>query len=105
MADGVLAPVQWWPNDQSPAMGPSGSAFVARFRMRTGRDPSYVAAQAAAAGYLATAAHRVGRRRDDIRRWKTSTMLGDFALDNEWRQVGHHVTTIRWEDKRMTPAA
>jgi hypothetical protein len=38
-------------------------------------------------------------------RWATSTLLGDFALDAGWRQVGHRVTTIRWQGGQMVPLA
>jgi ABC-type branched-subunit amino acid transport system substrate-binding protein len=100
-ADGVLGPVQWWPSPRAPRVGPSGAEFAARFRRRTGRQPSYVAAQAAAAGYLAGAAG--GRDAEAVRQWTTSTLLGAFALDAGWRQVGHRVRTVRWRAGRMVP--
>jgi ABC-type branched-subunit amino acid transport system substrate-binding protein len=102
-AEGVLGPVQWWPTPQEPEIGPSGSEFVTRYRDRTGREPSYPAAQAAAAGYLAHAAHRVGMAAEDVVNWASSTLLGDFALDSAWRQIGHRVTTIRWLGGHMVP--
>jgi ABC-type branched-subunit amino acid transport system substrate-binding protein len=102
-AEGVLGPVQWWPASHPPQVGPSGTGFAAQFRRRAGREPSYVAAQAAAAGYLAQAAGRPGPPPDAVRRWRTSTLLGAFALDGAWRQVGHRVTTVRWRDGRMVP--
>lgn len=104
-AEGVLGPVQWWPNSRSPQVGPSGTDFAGRYRRRTGRAPSYVAAQAAAAGYLAHAAHRLGLAAGVVPQWTTSTLLGDFTLDAGWRQVGHRVTTIRWQDGHMVPLA
>jgi branched-chain amino acid transport system substrate-binding protein len=104
-AEGVLGPVQWWPTPQVPEVGPSGADFASRYRHRTGREPSYPAAQAAAAGYLAHAAHRLGLAAGEVARWATSTLLGDFALDAAWRQVGHHVTTVRWRGGRMVPLA
>jgi surface antigen len=67
--------------------------------------PSYPAAQAAAAGYLAHAAHQLGLHGKDMPRWATSTLLGDFALDAGWRQVGHRVTTVRWQGGQMVPLA
>jgi ABC-type branched-subunit amino acid transport system substrate-binding protein len=88
---------------QEPEIGPSGSEFVTRYRHRTGREPSYPAAQAAAAGYLAQEAHRVGMAAEDILTWASSTLLGDFALDSAWRQIGHRVTTVRWQGGRMVP--
>jgi ABC-type branched-subunit amino acid transport system substrate-binding protein len=102
-AEGVLGPVQWWPDSRTPEVGPSGTDFAARYRRRVGNEPSYVAAQAAAAGYLAQAAERLGLTAGDVPGWTTSTLLGDFALDGAWRQVGHRVTTIRWRDGRMVP--
>ena len=104
-AEGVLSPVQWWPDSQTPKIGPSGSDFVTHYQHRTGRHPSYPAAQAAAAGYLAHAAHRLDLGVDDLPRWTTSTFFGDFTLDPDWHQVGHHVTTVRWQRGRMVPVA
>ena len=104
-AEGVLGPVQWWPSTQRPKIGPSGTDFATCYRDRTGREPSYPAAQAAAAGYLAHAAHRKGLAATDLVRWETSTLLGAFSLDAAWRQVGHRVTTVRWLGGRMVPIA
>ena len=104
-AEGVLGPVQWWPNDHTPEIGPSGTNFATCYRRRTSREPSYPAAQAAAAGYLAHAAHQQGLQGEDMPQWATSTLLGDFALDADWRQVGHHVTTVRWQGGQMVPLA
>jgi branched-chain amino acid transport system substrate-binding protein len=100
-AEGVLGPVQWWPTPQEPKLGPSGSEFAIRYRHRTGREPSYPAAQAAAAGYLAQEAYQVGMAAEDVVNWASSTLLGDFALDSAWRQIGHRVTTVRWLGGRM----
>jgi ABC-type branched-subunit amino acid transport system substrate-binding protein len=100
-AEGVLGPVQWRPTSRTPQVGPSGADFAAGYRRRVGHEPSYVAAQAAAAGHLALAAHGLGLATGDLPGWRTSTLLGDFALDGSWRQVGHRVTTVRWRDGRM----
>jgi ABC-type branched-subunit amino acid transport system substrate-binding protein len=104
-AEDVLGPVQWWPSRRRPQVGPSGADFAGRYRRRTGREPSYVAAQAAAAGYLAHAAHRRGLTAQTVPQWTTSTLLGDFALDGGWRQVGHRVRTIWWQHGRMVPVS
>jgi hypothetical protein len=37
----------------------------------------------------------------DVLQWQTSTLLGDFALDADWRQTGHRITTIEWRDGNM----
>ncbi|HEX6674540.1 MAG TPA: ABC transporter substrate-binding protein [Actinomycetes bacterium] len=102
-AEGVLAPVQWWPSSQTPEIGPAGTEFITQYQRRTGREPSYPAAQAAAAGYLAHAAHGLGLEATDVLTWRTSSLLGRFSLDPAWRQVGHHVTTVRWQGGRMVP--
>jgi ABC-type branched-subunit amino acid transport system substrate-binding protein len=104
-AEGVLAPVQWWPNAHPPKIGPSGADFVSHYQRRTGHDPSYPAAQAAAAGFLAHAAHRLDLGISDLPQWTTSTFFGDFSLDPDWRQVGHRITTVRWQRGRMVPIA
>jgi hypothetical protein len=63
-----------------------------------------VAAQAAAAGYLAAEAHRRRYQHHQIQRWKTTTLLGNFALDQMWRQVGQSPITIEWRQGRQKPA-
>jgi branched-chain amino acid transport system substrate-binding protein len=105
VAQGVLGPVQWWPRADAPKIGPLGADFARQYRRRAGQEPSYPAAQAAAAGYLALAAHDLGLAPNDVLKWETSTLLGNFALDNGWRQVGHRVTTVRWRGGRMVPLA
>jgi ABC-type branched-subunit amino acid transport system substrate-binding protein len=104
-AEGVLGPVHWWPSADTPKIGPSGVDFAAQYQRRTGREPSYPAALAAAAGYLAHAAQGLGLEVKDIPGWATSTLLGDFTLDDAWRQVGHRVATVRWQHGRMVPIA
>lgn len=98
-----LGPVQWWPSRRRPEVGPSGADFADRYRRRTGREPSYVAAQAAAAGYLAHVAHRRGLAAETVGQWTTSTLLGNFALDDGRHQVGHRMRTILWRHGRMVP--
>jgi ABC-type branched-subunit amino acid transport system substrate-binding protein len=100
-AEGVFGPAQWWPTAHTPTIGPSRTTFVEQYRRRTGREPSYVAAQAAAAGYLGCAAHRLGLTINDLQQWRTSTLLGDFALGADWRQTGHRITTIQWQNGNM----
>ena len=103
-ADGIYGPAQWWPDTTKPAIGPSGTAFSQDYQARTGYEPSYVAAQAAAAGFLARAAQQLRLTTTDVTRWTTSTLLGDFQIDSHWRQVGHRITTVRWRDGRLVRA-
>ena len=100
-ADGIYGPVQWWPDATTPAIGPSGTDFFEAYQARTGLQPSYVAAQAAAAGFLARAAHQLQLTAADITQWSTSTLLGGFQLDADWRQVGHRVMTVRWSHGQL----
>lgn len=102
-ADGVLGPAQWWPGAAMPELGPSGSQFTERYRERFEKQPSYVAAQAAAAGYLALAATRRSLTKAEVDKWSTSTLLGDFEVDEDGRQVGHSVTVVGWEQGRTFP--
>lgn len=102
-AEGVLGPVQWWPESDRPTFGLSGTEFAAEYQRRTGQRPSYTAAQAAAAGYLAHGAYEHGLEIDDVPQWTPSTLLGGFTLNDAWQQVGHQVTIIRWHGGSMVP--
>lgn len=104
LAEGVVGPAQWFPDDTEPDVGPSGSEFARRCSATTGRGPDYVAAQAAATGYLAAEALRRGLDGDGIRRWRTSTMLGPFILDEHWRQLGYTPVAVRWQGGRRVRA-
>lgn len=101
VAEGVVGPVQWTPRATPPQVGPSGIDFVRRYRAEYGAQPGYVAAQAAAAGYLAAESHRRGHQDREVMAWRTTTLLGRFAIDESWRQVGHTVSLIRWQGGRQ----
>jgi len=101
-AEGVVGPVQWIPQATTPDIGPSGAEYARRYQTTYGSPPSYVAAQATAAGFLAEEAHQLGLRPEEVQAWQTSTLLGSFALDESWRQVGHRVHTVRWQRGRQT---
>jgi len=97
-AEGVVGPVQWIPQATNPDIGPSGAEYARRYQATYGNPPSYVAAQATAAGFLAEEAHRLDLRPEQVQAWQTSTLLGSFALDESWRQVGHRVHIVRWHE-------
>lgn len=101
LADGVVGPVQWVPRADSPSVGPSGTDFFDWYLSRFGVRPSYVAAQAAAAGFLAADATRRNLSPDQIGNWRSTTLLGSFALDDRWRQTGHAAATIQWRQGRQ----
>jgi hypothetical protein len=102
-AEGVVGPVQWIPEAATPQIGPSGTDYARHYQATFGGPPSYVSAQATAAGLLAAEAHRLGLGPDDVHPWRTSTLLGSFALDQSWRQVGHTVHTVCWQEGRQVP--
>jgi ABC-type branched-subunit amino acid transport system substrate-binding protein len=101
LAEGVLAPVQWVNRDHRAEVGPTSATFARRFEARTGATPDYPAAQAAATGWLAAEATRQRLEADEVQRWHTSTLLGAFALDSSWRQVGHTPTVVQWHHGRL----
>ncbi len=100
-AEGVVGPVQWLPNKERPEVGPSGAEFAAGFTARFRTFPSYVAAQAAAAAFLA--AEFCERQEKDVHGRRTTTLLGHFEVDSGWRQVAHAAATVQWERGRQVP--
>lgn len=103
-ADEVVAPVQWIADASDPEVGPSGAGFRLNYQDRYGEPPGYVAAQAAAAGHLGSEAHRRQFSHHDVRRWKTTSLLGPFELDEAWRQIGHKPLTIEWRNGEQVQA-
>jgi branched-chain amino acid transport system substrate-binding protein len=104
--EGLLGPAQWLAQAAPrPDDGPSAAEFVAAYRRRTGDEPPYPAAQAFAAGVIATRCLReAGSTGDDALlaaacRLDVTTMFGRFRLDSHTRrQVGHQVLTVQWQD-------
>lgn len=103
LAENVLGPAQWVSRDQPVEVGPGGATFAQRFEARAGRIPDYPAAQAAATGWLAAEATRRGLGADEVHHWRTTTLLGDFALDPSWRQVGYTPVVVQWRRGRLDP--
>ena len=103
LAEGVLAPAQWVNRDRAVDVGPTAAAFARRFHARTGRIADYPAAQAAATGWLAAEATRRRLTADEVHRWQTTTLLGAFALDSSWRQVGYTPVVVHWHRGRLDP--
>ncbi len=101
LAEGVLAPVQWVNRDHPADVGPTAATFARRFEDRTGGIADYPAAQAAATGWLAAEATRRALGAHEVQRWHTSTLLGAFALDSSWRQVGYTPTMVHWDHGRL----
>ncbi|MFQ5967188.1 MAG: ABC transporter substrate-binding protein [Acidimicrobiia bacterium] len=102
-AEVVFAPTQWFPAENRPQLGPPGTEFAAAYTDRFGLAPTYVAAQAAAAGYLALAALEQELSPSMIRTWETSTLLGGFRIDERGLQTGHRVAVGQWRRGRFVP--
>jgi branched-chain amino acid transport system substrate-binding protein len=103
--EGLLGPAQWLPEAAPrPDNGPSAAEFVAAYLRRTGDEPPYPAAQAFAAGIIATRCLREAGTADDALLAaacdiEMTTMFARFRLDPRTRrQVGHEVLTVQWQD-------
>lgn len=104
--EGLLGPAQWLAEAAPrPDDGPPAAEFVAAYRQRTGSEPPYPAAQAFAAGVIATRCLREAGTADDDALMAAAcnvgvtTMFGRFRLDPRTRrQVGHQVLTVQWQD-------
>jgi branched-chain amino acid transport system substrate-binding protein len=103
--EGLLGPAQWLAETApSPDEGPPASEFVGAYRYRTGGDPPYPAAQAFAAGVIATRCLREAGTADDTAlaaaagALECTTMFAPFRLDPRTRQqVGHRMLTVQWQ--------
>jgi branched-chain amino acid transport system substrate-binding protein len=103
--EGLLGPAQWLPSAApDPDVGPSPMDFVEAYRRLTGREPSYPAAQAFAAGLVAARCLRDAGTPDDTamlaaaRAVDCTTLFGRFRLDPTGRQTGQEVLTVQWQD-------
>ena len=126
--EGLLGPAQWIATAAlEPDEGPDVDWFVSRYRSAVGGDPPYPAAQAFAAGLLASRCLRECWQNDRTawpgeprvalpaeappideaaqlavaRRLACRTLYGDFRLDPlTGLQVGHQVITVQWQKGR-----
>jgi ABC-type branched-subunit amino acid transport system substrate-binding protein len=107
-AAGIVGPSQWEEDAPiEPKLGLAPHAFAGRMRASGTADCDYPAAQAYAGGLLALGAARAAdsldpdRMRaafDDLR---TSTLLGDFAIDPATgRQTAHKMLLVQWHGGR-----
>jgi branched-chain amino acid transport system substrate-binding protein len=115
LAEGCVGPSQWEPGaEETPEIGPSSAAFVARFHQRFGYLPDYPAAQAYAAGLILQRCVMLAETCSDADLRKTAdgltcrTFYGDFRLDADAGvQVGHETVLVQWqggEKKVVWPA-
>ena len=105
--EGLIGPAQWLAdNPWEPDEGPDARWFVARYAELTGTPPPYPAAQAFAAGVIASRCVRdAGGYADaDLRAAADAlscvTLFGRFALDGSGVQAGHRMLTVQWQDGR-----
>jgi branched-chain amino acid transport system substrate-binding protein len=104
--EGLLGPAQWLAEAATrPDEGPPAAEFVAAYRRGAGADPPYPAAQAFAAGVIATRCVRQTGTADGAALMaaacalECTTMFGPFRLDpRSHQQVGHQVLTVQWQD-------
>jgi branched-chain amino acid transport system substrate-binding protein len=104
--EGLLGPAQWFAESAPrPDQGPAAAEFAAGYRRAVGTDPPYPAAQAFAAGVIATRCLEEAESADDgalmavARTLRCTTMFGRFRLDpRTGRQTGHQVLTVQWQD-------
>jgi branched-chain amino acid transport system substrate-binding protein len=104
--EGLLGPAQWLAEAApTPDEGPPAAEFAAAYRDRAGGEPPYPAAQAFAAGVIATRCLREAGTADDAALLAAAcaldctTMFARFRLDPQTRQqVGHQVLTVQWQD-------
>lgn len=96
LAEGVIGPSQWEPQDEA-------DAFLSEFEQRFGRRPDYTAASAFATGLIIEECIRVTGSRDDRRlreaaaRLDLETFYGRFRIDPATgRQIGHEMLLVRW---------
>jgi len=103
-AEGVFGPSQWEPIESIPF--PGTKEFVADFRRRTGRLPSYHASAAYTACQILEQAVKGTRSldhrklRDYIVRLDKITIIGRFKVDDTGRQIGHNPMVIQWQKGR-----
>ena len=102
MAEGIMGPSQWEPDERIPF--PGTLAFIEQFKAFTGHMPSFHSASAYAACQLyEQAIVRTGsidnnKLRDYIAALDTATVLGRFKVDPSGLQVGHNSFIIQWQD-------
>jgi branched-chain amino acid transport system substrate-binding protein len=104
-ADYVYGSTQWEPNLPFPGI----KEFVESYKKMWGRDPQYHSA----AGYngpliLEKAVREAGtldpdKLRGVLLKMKTTTMFGDYEVDERGFQIGHKMVLLQWQDgKRVT---
>jgi branched-chain amino acid transport system substrate-binding protein len=106
--EGLLGPAQWLPAAAiEPDEGPDSDWFVEAYRKEAGIDPSYVAAQAFAAGVLYARCLRDAQETTDTaiqavaQTLECTTLYGKFQLEpSSGLQSGHQGLIVQWQQGR-----
>jgi branched-chain amino acid transport system substrate-binding protein len=83
---------------------PGTRDFVEAYEREFGRLPSYHAAAAyAGCQIVVEAARRAGgfeaeRLREELLRLRTTTVFGEYAVDERGFQIAHRIVMIQWQD-------
>jgi branched-chain amino acid transport system substrate-binding protein len=102
IADGILGPSQWEPNERIPF--PGSQRFVRDFNDFAGHLPSFHAASAYSACQLYEQAiiHTGSLSDDKLRSYiatlDTATVLGRFKVDASGQQIGHNSFIVQWQN-------
>jgi branched-chain amino acid transport system substrate-binding protein len=100
MAEFVYAGSYWSPDLPYPG----NREFVAAYQKEFNSAPSFLAPAAYAGCHLLVeAVRRVGsldsdKLREDLLKLKTTTVFGNFVVDERGFQIGHKAITIQWQD-------
>lgn len=102
IANGILGPSQWEPDERIPF--PGTRRFIDAFQAFTGHMPSFHATAAYAAcqlheqAIINTQSVDQKKLRDYIATLDTVTVLGRFKVDATGKQVGHNSFIIQWQN-------
>ena len=102
-AEFVYGSSQWEPSLPYPG----AREFVEAYEREFSRPPSYHSAAAyAGCQIFADAARRVGsldsdRIREELLKTRTSTIFGDYSVDERGFQTGHRTVMIQWQDGKQ----
>ena len=96
-AEGIFGRSAWEPSIQTDI----SRRFVAAYKAKFGREPSYHAATAYAAAQLIGVGLKQSTDRNALRQFlataKIPTVMGTYAVDERGRQTGYHYIGIQWQ--------
>ncbi len=103
--EGALSASQWESGIQiNPDIGPSPSEFNSSFKSEYKKEPDYVAAQGYNIGLILEKCIDVSGTLSDIalrdaaKELEFNTFYGNFKIDSNGNQIGHHMVVVQWQD-------